>query len=344
MRAVRAVAPGVVALDAAARPVPGPDEVVVRVRACGICGTDLHWFHGTMALPAVCPGHEIAGEVADVGANVRMLAAGDAVALEGIVGCETCPPCRRGAYHLCQALQVVGMTIPGGLADYVRIPARHCFKTPRGVSPAVAALSEPLAVAVHAIRLAPLEAGARVLVLGAGTIGLMGVLAARAAGAADVIATARRPHQRDAALRLGASRVFADDDRAALEAFVRASPVDLVLETVGGTADTLTTAIAAARPGGTICVLGVFVGSPPLSAARLLVKELTLKGSMVYNRRDGRADFEVVQDLLAREHARLESVVTHRVPLDDVARAFALAADKTSGSIKVTVTTEGASA
>jgi L-iditol 2-dehydrogenase len=344
MRAVRAVAPGVVALDDVTKPAPGPGDVLVRVRACGICGTDLHWFHGTMALPAVCPGHEIAGEVAEVGAGVRALAPGDAVALEGIVGCETCPPCARGAYHLCQALQVVGMTIPGGLADYVRLPARHCFKTPHGVAPAVAALSEPLAVAVHAIRLAPLERGARVLVLGAGTIGLMGVLAARAAGAGEVVATARRPQQREAALRLGASRVFADDDRAGLETFARASPIDLVLETVGGTADTLATAVAAARPGGTICVLGVFFGAPPLPAARLLVKELTLKGSMVYNRRHGRADFEVVQDLLTAEHERLEGLVTHRVPLDDVARAFAVAADKSSGSIKVTVTTGGASA
>jgi threonine dehydrogenase-like Zn-dependent dehydrogenase len=230
------------------------------------------------------------------------------------------------------------------MRDVSAVRARHCFKTPRGVSSAVAALSEPLAVAVHAIRLAPLERGARVLVLGAGTIGLMSVLAAKAAGAGDVVATARRPQQRAAALQLGASRVFADDDRAALDAFARASPIDLVLETVGGSADTLATPVVTARPGGTICVLGVFFGTPAFSAARLLVKELTLRGSMVYNRRHGRADFEVVQDLLAGEHERLESVVTHRIPLDDVARAFATAADKSSGAIKVTVTTEGASA
>jgi 2-desacetyl-2-hydroxyethyl bacteriochlorophyllide A dehydrogenase len=341
MRAVRAVAPGEVALDDVPRPEPRAGEVVVRVRACGICGTDLHWFHGTMPLPQVCPGHEVAGEVADAGAGVRDLRAGDAVALEGIVGCDACDACRRGDYHLCRALGVVGLTIPGGFAEYVRIPARHCFRTPPGVSPAVAALSEPLAVAVHSVRLAPVRAGNHVLVLGAGSIGLMAVVAARAAGA-NVTVTARHPQQRQAAAALGADRVLADDDAAGLRTLVRDASADVVLETVGGTADTLSVAVAAARPGGTICVLGVFAGEPPLAATRLLVKELTLKGSMVYNRRDGRADFDVVQDVLAREHARLEPVVTHRVPLADAARAFALAADKTSGSLKVTVIDEEA--
>jgi 2-desacetyl-2-hydroxyethyl bacteriochlorophyllide A dehydrogenase len=344
MRAVRASAPGEVHLEEVARPEPGPEDVVVRVRACGICGTDLHWYHGTFPLPAVCPGHEIAGEVAAAGAAVRTLREGDAVALEGIVGCMQCASCRSGSYHLCRALGIVGMTMAGGFADYVRIPARHCFRTPAGISAGVAALSEPLAVAVHGVRIAAMERGARVLVLGAGTIGLMAIVAARAAGAGEVVATARRPQQKTAARYLGAARVFGDDEGGALTAFARESPVDLVIETVGGAADTLPVATGACRPGGTICVLGVFLGAPTLPATQLVVKELTLKGSMVYNRAAGRADFEITQDLLTREPLRLESVVTHRVPLDDVARAFALAADKTSGSIKVTVTDEGAPA
>jgi L-iditol 2-dehydrogenase len=341
MRAVRASAPGQVRLEEVARPEPGPEDVVVRVRACGICGTDLHWYHGTMPLPAVCPGHEMAGEVAAAGAAVRTVREGDAVALEGIVGCMQCPSCRGGSYHLCRALGIIGMTLPGGFADYVRLPARNCFRTPPGLSAAVAALSEPLAVAVHGVRIAGMERGARVLVLGAGTIGLMAIVAARAAGAGEVLITARRPQQQTAARHLGAARVFGDEERAALAAFAQDSPVDLVIETVGGTADTLPVAAGACRAGGTICVLGVFLGAPTLPAVQLVVKELTLKGSMVYNRPAGLADFELTQDLLAREHSRLEAVVTHRVPLDDVARAFALAADKTSGSIKVTVTDEG---
>jgi 2-desacetyl-2-hydroxyethyl bacteriochlorophyllide A dehydrogenase len=344
MRAVRARAPGEIHLEEVARPDPGPEDVVVRVRACGICGTDLHWYHGTFPVPGVCPGHEIAGEVAAAGARVRTLREGDAVALEGIVGCAECAACRSGAYHLCRRLGIVGMTIPGGFADYVCLPARHCFPTPHGVPAPIAALSEPLAVAVHGVRLASLDLGARVLVLGAGTIGLMAVVAARAGGAGEVVVTARRSQQREAARRLGADRVFGDTEGAALDAFAREFPIDVVIETVGGTADTLAVAIGACRPGGTICVLGVFTGTMPLAPTMLVAKELTVKGSMVYNRRDGRADFEITQDLLAREQARLDGVVTHRLPLAEVARAFALAADKTSGSIKVTVTGEDAPA
>jgi 2-desacetyl-2-hydroxyethyl bacteriochlorophyllide A dehydrogenase len=342
MRAVRVTGPGAVTLDDAARPTPGPDDVVVRVRACGICGTDLHWFHGAFPAPAVCPGHEIAGEVADVGSSVRDLRAGDAVALEGVFGCAACRACRSGQYHLCPALDIVGLTVPGGFADYVRVPARHCFRTPAGISPAVAALSEPLAVAVHGVRLVAPEIGARVLVLGAGTIGLMAVLAARAGGAGEIVVTARRPQQREAARRLGADRVLADDDAAGLQALARETPIDVVLETVGGEADTLTTAISVCRAGGTIGVLGVFTGMPAIPAMAVVARELTIKGSMVYNRAHGRADFEITQDLLVRERARLEAVVTHRIPLAEVTRAFALAADKTSGSIKVTVIADGA--
>jgi 2-desacetyl-2-hydroxyethyl bacteriochlorophyllide A dehydrogenase len=344
MRALRAYGPGEIALEEVLRPEPGPDDVVVQVRACGICGTDLHWYHGQFPAPPVCPGHEIAGHVAAAGAQVRELKEGDAVALEGITGCGHCASCRSGAYHLCRSLGIIGMTLPGGFADYVRIPARHCFRTPPGLSSAVAALSEPLAVAVHGVRLAGPDMGARVLVLGAGTIGLMAVVAARAAGAGEIVVTARRPQQREAALLLGADRIFADTDAAGLDAFARESPIDVVLETVGGTADTLTTAINVCRPGGTISVLGLFTGMMPLAPALLLAKELTVKGSMVYNRRDGRADFEITQDLLAREGRRLERVVTHRVPLDQAGRAFALANDKTSGSIKVTITDESSPA
>jgi 2-desacetyl-2-hydroxyethyl bacteriochlorophyllide A dehydrogenase len=344
MRALRAVAPGEVRLDEVARPEPGPEDVLVRIRACGICGTDLHWWHGAFPVPPVCPGHEIAGEVAAVGRAVRTLKEGDAVALEGIVSCNACSSCASGAYHLCAGLGFVGITLAGGFADYIAVPARHCFRTPRGISAAAAALSEPLAVAVHGVRIAGMERGARVLVLGAGTIGLMAIVAARAAGAGEIVVTARRPHQRAAAMALGASRVFGDDDPMGLGAFAGESPIDLVLESVGGTADTLAVAMGACRPAGTICVLGVFTGSPAFPATLMVVKELTLKGSMVYNRAAGRADFETTQDIIAREHARLEPVVTHRLPLGEVARAFALAADKASGAIKVTVTDEGPSA
>jgi len=326
-----------VVLDDVERPTPGAGEVVVRVRNCGICGSDLHWYHDQMMIPSVCPGHEISGEVADVGPGVTNLQAGDAVALEGIASCGRCRYCSTGEYQRCPRVLVVGMTIPGGFAEYVKMPARHCFRVPAGVDFATAALSEPLGVAVHGVRLAGLEIGQQVAVLGAGTIGLMAVVAARAGGAGEVIVVARRPQQKAAALALGADRVVDDGDPNGLGGVVDA-PIDLVVETVGGSADTLDTAVAACRPGGTICILGAFTRSPTFPALFVLAKELRLIGSFVYGRAGARADFDIVLDILRRQGRHIaETVITHRVPLAEIARGFRTAADKTTGAIKVTI-------
>jgi 2-desacetyl-2-hydroxyethyl bacteriochlorophyllide A dehydrogenase len=338
MRAAFCRGPRTLVLDDVPRPEPAAGEVVVRVRSCGICGSDLHWWHGDMMVPQVCPGHEIAGEVADVGAGVTALAAGDRVALEGIRTCGACRHCVAGEYQRCPAMGIVGMTIPGGFADYVTLPARHCFRVPDGVDFPTAALSEPLGVAVHGVRIAGLEIGQRVAILGAGTIGLMAVVAARAGGAGEIVVTARRPQQKAAALALGADRVVDDADEDGLLADAFDAPIDLVVETVGGTADTLSLAARACRPGGTICVLGVYTTAPAYPAIFAIVKELRIVGSFVYGRAGARADFDIVQDLL-RRHGRTigATVVTHRVPLAAIGRAFETAADKSQGSIKVSI-------
>jgi len=341
MRAAFCRGPETVVVEEVERPTPGPDDVVVAVRSCGICGTDLHWYHDTMMIPVVCPGHEIAGEVAEVGSAVRRLREGDRVALEGISSCGVCRSCAAGNYHLCSSLGVVGITIPGGFAERIRLPARHCFQIPSGIDFPTAALSEPIGVAVHGTRISGLSIGQRVVVLGAGTIGLAAVIAARSGGAGEILVTARRPQQRAAALALGADRVFDDADESGLREAVQESPIDLVLETVGGAADTLETAVHVCRPGGTICVLGVYTKPIMFPSLFVVAKELRLQGSLVYNRAGSRADFEIVQDLLSRDGKRIgETLVTHRFPLADIAAAFRTADDKGTGSIKVTVTAD----
>jgi 2-desacetyl-2-hydroxyethyl bacteriochlorophyllide A dehydrogenase len=338
MRAAFAKGPGKVVVEETPRPTPGAGEVVVKVGACGICGSDLHWYHDQLMIPQVCPGHEIAGEVVMVGAGVTTLKEGDRVSVEGIASCGVCRYCLAGDYHYCPRIGIVGMTIPGGYADYLAIPARHCFDV-GDMDVATAALSEPLGVAVHGVRISNLHIGQRVLVLGAGTIGLMAVVAARAGGAGEILVTARRPQQKKAALALGADRVFDDTDDGALLETASENPIDLVVESVGGTASTLDTAVAACRPGGTICLLGVYTASVTFPALFTVAKELTIKGSFVYNRAGSRADFDVVVDLLRRHGRRIgDTMITHRFPLARIAEAFETAADKTRGSIKVTIT------
>jgi 2-desacetyl-2-hydroxyethyl bacteriochlorophyllide A dehydrogenase len=320
-------------------PAPAADEVVLCVRACGICGSDLHWFAGGAPPPAVCPGHEIAGEVVGCGAAVTAVAAGMRVTAEPMATCGACRWCRAGTPQLCRGLRIAGMHRPGGFAELVALPAAMLHPLPADLDWAVAALSEPMAVAVHATRLAGIGAGQRVLVLGAGAIGLLAVVAARAAGAADVWVTARHPHQQSAARRLGATRVFGTDARAGADrrALARDHDIDAVLETVGGVADTLADAVHCVRPGGTVIVLGVFTAPPPLPATSLLVKEVRLIGSMMYDRSGPRPDFATATDLLVAHRDAVAPLVTHRYALADVQQAFETAADKHTGAIKVSV-------
>lgn len=339
MQAAFCTVPGKVHLRETTTPKPGPDEILVRVRSCGICGSDLHWFHGLWPPPAVCPGHEIAGEVAEVGSAVTDLDLGQRVAVEPLVICGKCSYCRTGDYQLCRWLQILGTVRDGGLADYVLVPGRAAFRLPDALDFELGALAEPTAVCVHAVRLAGVRLGDRVLVLGAGTIGLLSVLAARAAGATEVAVTARHPHQREMARRCGATRVFATDEEGERERFAFASEeaVDVVIETVGGAADTLEDAIQCVRPGGTVVVLGVFSSRPACNALLLMLREIRIIGSLTYGRSGARADFDVALGLLAANAQRARQLITHRFPLDDVQQAFETAADKKRGAIKVAV-------
>jgi threonine dehydrogenase-like Zn-dependent dehydrogenase len=330
-----------VALHDNPQPEPGPGEVLVRVRACGICGSDLHRYRAGPQLAGNehTPGHEIAGEVAALGRDVRGWEIGAPVAIEPWFTCRRCARCLSGDYHLCASRALMGARADGGLADYVCVQAEGLFALPSGMPFDTGALAEPLAVAVHGARIAQVEPGSRVLVQGSGVIGLLSALVAQSLGA-DVTATARYPHQAEAAGRFGASRVFtADADGSkALASFAAVEPFDVVIETVGGEADTLVHAPGLARPGGTVCVLGVFFHPPRLNALALVLNEVRMVGAITYGRGpDGVADFERAVALLDANRALAASLITHRRPLDAIAEAYALADDKSSKALKVTV-------
>jgi 2-desacetyl-2-hydroxyethyl bacteriochlorophyllide A dehydrogenase len=339
MRAAFCPRPGVIELREVAQAEPAPGEVVLRVRACGICGSDLHWFRGLSPPPAVCPGHEMAGEVAAVGAGIAGVREGDRVAVEPMQTCRECAYCRGGVPQRCARLCILGMRRPGGFAEYVAVPGYGLFALPTGMDFALGALAEPMAICVHAVRAAGIGLGQRVLVLGAGSIGLLSVVAARAAGASSVLVTARHPHQAAAATRLGATRIFAasDDGRAERDAATTAEPIDAVIETVGAEAGTIGEAVRAVRPGGIVVMLGVFTTAPTLPALALLAKEVRLVGTMMYDRRGPRADFDVALELLASRCDEIAPLLTHRIGLDDAQLAFDTAADKRAGAIKVSV-------
>jgi 2-desacetyl-2-hydroxyethyl bacteriochlorophyllide A dehydrogenase len=330
--------PGALELRRVPRPKVEPGQVLVQVRSCGICGSDLHVFTGGLPPAAVCPGHEISGEVVEVAADVREVHAGERVAIEPLVTCRTCAYCRTGDYQLCTRFQLLGMMVNGGFAEYVRIPSYAAFRLPATVDLEVGALTEPLAVGVHALRLARMRLGDRVLVLGAGTIGLLCVAAAKAAGASQIWVTARHVHQQEVARTLGASRVFGGHDGdAQLSVAATECPPDIVIETVGGRAATIDAAVGLVRPAGTVAVLGVFTGMAKMNPTLLMSKEVRLIGSVTYGRPGPRADFDVALDMLAADPEHFRRLITHRVPLTAITSGFETAADKRSQSIKVAV-------
>lgn len=320
------------------REVPVPSsaagEALIRVRACGICGTDLHFYRGELpAAPNISPGHEFAGEVVELGEGVTGFENGQPVLVEPLRRCRDCAYCLTGRYHLCPKRVLLGTFQPGGLAEYVSVPVYTLYPLPDGLDFELGALVEPLAVAVHGLHLAGLAYGERVVVLGSGSIGVMATLAARAIGAAEVVVTYRYEHQARAAEAAGATRTIPADDAMKL---AEEKP-DIVVETVGGGAATLAQAAGIVRPGGRVSLLGLFPAPVPVPALTVMLNEVTVVGGITYCRPGRYSDFDAAIRIIASDPERARSLISHRFPLTEAGEAFRTAADKSTASIKVQV-------
>ncbi len=332
----RYLSAGTIHVHEVAETAPAAGEVRVRIRRCGICGSDLHAFRGHAPLPPVCPGHEMSGVVDSIGRGVTSVREGDRVAIEPIRRCGECRHCVAGNYHLCGRLAVHGVTLQGGMASSLVVPDYALFPLPDSLDYALGALAEPMAVAVHAARLGGVGEHSRVLVLGAGTIGLVAAAAARHLGASYVAISARHPQQKKVAEAIGVDEVL---DPARLR--LSGEKPDVVLETVGGDATTVADGMLAVARGGTIVVIGVFEKTPVFDPGVLLIKEVRIVGSMVYNRPPtGIADFELGLECIEAHAAALRGMLTHTFPLTEVQAAFETASDKKSGAIKVLLAPE----
>jgi 2-desacetyl-2-hydroxyethyl bacteriochlorophyllide A dehydrogenase len=292
----------------AAPPAHATDPVRVRVRSCGICGSDLHL--AAWNLP-VTLGHEFAGVLDD----------GTAVAVQPIVWCGECDRCLAGEPQLCRTglTRLHGVSVDGGLADEVVVDRSCLVPLPAGVGPEIGALVEPLAVAGHALRRAPLERGDRVLVIGGGSIGLALTAVARATGVAVDLA-ARYDHQHAAGERLGARRTLADE-------------YNVVIDAAGSQAS-LDEAVTRVRPGGTLVVAATY-WDPVQFGTALLSKEVTVVPAAMYGRHHGVREFELAADVLAAHPDLGDVLVSHRFGLDDASEAFRVSGDRASGAIKI---------
>jgi threonine dehydrogenase-like Zn-dependent dehydrogenase len=308
MRALQFESGRVRVVDAAR---PSGDGIHVRVRGCGVCGSDLAMLDAGFQLAGI-PGHEIGGELAD----------GTPVAIEPIAPCGRCEFCRAGDYQVCRSgtATILGVGRDGGMAEELLVPERCLVRLPLGVSARDACLVEPLAVAVHGLRRASVHGAQRVLVIGGGAIGLCAVAAARAAGC-EVALAARHDAQRAAGARLGALEPAGNEYDVAIEC--------------AGTPSAAAEACARLRPSGTFLLLASCWDQFVVPGLVLGAKELTIVSSLMYGRGGGGRDADAAAALLAVTPALAPTLITHRFPLEDAEQAFATARDRKQGAIKV---------
>jgi len=327
-------------------PEAGPNDVVVAVKAVGVCGSDLHtYLHGSFVQPGQIMGHEFAGEVVEAGPAVEGVAVGDRLTASPLVPCNDCPRCAEGRYNLCAAAWTQGLAYgrPGAFAERLRIPdpvpGQNVFSLGDDISDEAGALVEPLAVAVHAVKLAAPVEGATCLVLGLGTIGLQVVQALKAQGAGRVIGVDLSGLRLEAGRQLGAEALdgAAGLDQVLGDALASGDEIDVVFECSGVPA-LATAALERVRGGGTIVVLALFDDPVTFNPTILVQKEIRLQGSIAYTGED----FADAVAMIRGGKAQSEPLITHRESLDDISEAFGVQLEK-DRSIKVLVRPEGRS-
>ena len=322
MRQAIMTQPGKIILREVPLPEIQPDEVLIQVKRIGVCGSDIHVFHGRHPYTSypVVQGHEVSGIVAETGTQVEGFSQGDKVVFMPQVTCGTCYPCRHGMYHICDNLKVMGFQTSGAAQEYFPVKAEMVLKLPETVSLDHAALVEPIAVAVHALARFGNVAGLNVLVLGAGTIGNLVAQVAVASGAKRVMITDVSPYKLEKARQCGLEYVVnaAQEDlgQAILSTF-GPDKADLILECVG-VQDTITQAVTNARKGSPIVVVGVFGEKPVVDLGLLQDRELSLIGTLMYQKKD----YERAIELVTNGKLHLDQMVTHRFPFEDYLHAY----------------------
>ena len=317
-------------------PVPGAGEVLLRVDAASICGTDQHlftwddWAAENLAPPRIL-GHEIAGTVVAAGTGVTRVREGDLVGVESHLVDWTCAQCRRGDEHLCRNLRVIGVHTDGGFAEHVVIPETNAIES-NGLDPAVVALQEPMGNAVHAAFVEPIE-GRSVLVTGCGPIGLCAVGIARAAGASTVIATDTEDYRLELARTMGADLTLDASDPATEERILEATGgdgVEVVLE-MSGAPPALDQALRLTTRGGRISLLGIFSEPVPIDLSeRVIMQGIRLHG--IFGRRIYDT-WERTQELLRSGDLDVTPIITHRLDLAEWPKAFELIGSRHAGKV-----------
>ncbi len=321
-------------LENVEEPTPGPKEVTIKIAYCGICGSDLHAFKGEhpfISLPAT-PGHEFSGIVSTIGKNVYDFKAGDRVTVEPSLVCGQCYNCKTGRYNICLNLRVMGCQGDGAMADYLIVPADKVVPIPKNLSLKHAALVEPLAVGVHAVKRGGDLFNKNVVIIGAGTIGLSVLLCVVNAGAKNIIITDLSDERLELARQLGANQIINASKVNVVEKICSEQPykgIDVAFECVG-IEPSIRDAMDVIRKGGRVLVCGVFGNEVKINMGNVQDREQEIIGTLMYTR----TDFEEAVHMLANASFSPNLFITKIFPLEKPQEAFN-AALNTKDNLKV---------
>jgi L-iditol 2-dehydrogenase len=316
-------------------------EVLIRVGACGICGSDVHGYDGSSGrrIPPIVMGHEAAGRIAAVGAGVTGLAEGDRVTFDSTIYCGACEYCRRGEVNLCDHRQVLGVSCgdysrAGAFAEFVVVPARVVYKLPESISFAEAAMLEAVAVAIHAVSLAEISAESTALVVGAGTIGVLILQALRAAGCGRVFVSDVDATRLKMAKELGAEDVLSANEDTVAQILQRTGGVgvDVAMEAVGRN-ETVNAAIASVRKGGTVVLVGNISPDVALPLQKVVTRQIRLQGSCA-----SAGEYPEAIALMASGAIRVKPLITAIAPLAEGPQWFERLYAREPNLLKVVLT------
>ncbi len=320
-------------------PEPEPGYVLLQMKNCGICGSDLHSYFGQWGQSNKASGHEISGVVVKCGEGVTSFDEGDKVCAECFSHCGKCRFCETGHYNLCDNLKGASGGNHSGFAEYVVAHSSSLFHFPDSMSFEDGMMIEPLAVSYRAFKRTGADCQDNVLVIGSGTIGLLAVASAKACGVRSVTATYKYDHQAKMAQELGAGKVIQSSSEGIRDEIMKLTDgfgADAIVETTAS-ADGFNQAMSLIRKGGSLVLVGGYHKALEVNIGRIVGSEIQVTGSSCYGYSGMKKDFEWSKELILSSKVPASKIITHRFPLSDVKEAFRVAADKNSGSIKVQV-------
>jgi L-iditol 2-dehydrogenase len=330
--------PGKIEIVEAPKPkIERDDQVMLRMKRIGVCGSDIHVYHGSHPYTKypIVQGHEVSGVVEEVGSRVRHLKPGDKATIMPQIVCGECYYCKRGMYHICESLKVRGFQANGAAQDHYVMEADMVLRLPDEMSLDAGAMIEPVSVAVHAVKRLESVDGGKILVLGAGTIGNLTAQVTKALGAASVMITDISDYKLEKARACGVDCVVntaREDLGAALARQFGPERADAVFECVGSQT-TIDQAIQFARKASTIVLVGVYGKKPTVDLSLAGDRELRLLGSLMYRR----PDFETAIHLISEGKLKLEPMITHRFAFPDFLKAYETIEEAKGNSLKVMI-------